>query len=252
MTRTEVSGSTQIPYYYHYNAHGDVVMVTKAGATSKTDLLVASYVYDAWGNIIYQEGSYAAKNPYRYAGYQFDTETNQYYLMARYYNPKAGVFTSIDPDSGEANDILSQNGYNYVSNNPVTFIDPYGHKRYGDYGGSSGGFPGGGIVRKPSSGTYKGSVLPVTYIGNLKLSSIPNLSRSTIISRLPKSWRKDYNGPYIHARDSNGVVRVRFDPPDSKTKYYHVHIFNSKGQPLNKNGVVVSKRSPSAHIRYKK
>lgn len=127
MTRTEVSGSTQTPYYYHYNAHGDVVMVTKAGGTSKTDLIVASYVYDAWGNIVYQEGSYAAKNPYRYAGYQFDTETNQYYLMARYYNPKAGVFTSMDPDPGDDDDILTQNGYTYANNNPVMLVDPDGH-----------------------------------------------------------------------------------------------------------------------------
>ncbi|WP_341963521.1 DNRLRE domain-containing protein (plasmid) [Planococcus maritimus] len=127
MTRTEVSGSTQTPYYYHYNAHGDVVMVTKAGGTSKADLIVASYVYDAWGNIVYQEGSYATKNPYRYAGYQFDTETNQYYLMARYYNPKAGVFTSMDPDPGDDDDILTQNGYTYANNNPVMLVDPDGH-----------------------------------------------------------------------------------------------------------------------------
>ncbi|KML07875.1 DNRLRE domain-containing protein [Rossellomorea marisflavi] len=123
LARTE--GSTR--YYYHYNAHGDVVMVTKDGGTTKANLIVASYVYDAWGNILYQEGSYAAKNPYRYAGYQFDVETNNYYLMARYYNPKAGVFTSMDPDPGDDDDILTQNGYTYANNNPVMLVDPDGH-----------------------------------------------------------------------------------------------------------------------------
>lgn len=127
MARTEVSGITKTPYYYHYNAHGDVIMITKSGGSTKADLIVASYVYDAWGNILYQEGPYAEKNPYRYAGYQFDTETNNYYLIARYYNPKAGVFISMDPDPGDDDDILTQNGYTYANNNPVMLIDPDGH-----------------------------------------------------------------------------------------------------------------------------
>lgn len=127
MARTEVNNNSHVSYYYHYNAHGDVVMVTNGTGTTKADLIVASYVYDAWGNIVYQEGQYADKNPYRYAGYQFDTETNHYYLMARYYNPESGVFISIDPDPGDDDDILTQNGYTYASNNPVMLVDPDGH-----------------------------------------------------------------------------------------------------------------------------
>ena len=88
LSRTEVVGSTETRYYYHYNAHGDVVMVTRdtdkgVNEITKSDLIVASYVYDAWGNILYQEGSFADKNPYRYAGYTYDKETGHYYLMAR-------------------------------------------------------------------------------------------------------------------------------------------------------------------------
>lgn len=127
MARTEVNGSTSTRYYYHYNAHGDVVMVTNRNGSAKSDFIVASYVYDAWGNTVYQEGSYAEKNPYRYAGYQFDVETQNYYLMARYYNPQAGVFTSMDPDPGDDDDILTQNGYTYANNNPVMLVDPDGH-----------------------------------------------------------------------------------------------------------------------------
>ena len=94
---------------------------------TKSDLIVASYVYDAWGNILYQEGSYADKNPYRYAGYTYDKETGHYYLMARYYNPAQGVFTPMDPDPGDEDDILTQNGYTYANNNPVMVVDPDGH-----------------------------------------------------------------------------------------------------------------------------
>ncbi|WP_347320580.1 RHS repeat-associated core domain-containing protein [Rossellomorea sp. RS05] len=90
-------------------------------------MIVTSYVYDAWGNVLYQEGSYAAKNPHRYAGYQFDVETNNYYLMARFYNPKAGVFTSMDLEPGDDDDILTQDVYTYANNNPVMLVDPDGH-----------------------------------------------------------------------------------------------------------------------------
>ncbi len=126
LARTEVSGTTSTHYYYHYNAHGDVVMVTKGSGAAKAELIVASYVYDAWGNIVYQEGSYADKNPYRYAGYRFDTETGHYYLMARYYDAEAGVFISLDPHAGLEDNLLTQNGYSYANNNPVMMVDPNG------------------------------------------------------------------------------------------------------------------------------
>lgn len=130
ISRTEVNNDLESNYYYHYNSHGDVIMITSKGESTKSDLIVASYVYDAWGNILYQEGVYADKNPYRYAGYQYDIETNHYYVMARYYNSGAGVFLSTDQYSGDDDNVLTQNGYNYTGNNPVMYIDLDGHKRY--------------------------------------------------------------------------------------------------------------------------
>jgi len=109
-------------YFYHYNAHGDVIVLTDAQGN-----IVARYQYDAWGNILSQSGSLAGENPYRYAGYQYDQETGLYYLIARYYHPEHGVFLSLDPDSGDADDILTQNGHAYANNNPVMLIDPDGH-----------------------------------------------------------------------------------------------------------------------------
>ncbi|GAC91883.1 Rhs family protein [Anoxybacillus flavithermus NBRC 109594] len=69
----------------------------------------------------------ADENPYRYAGYQYNQETGLYYLIARYYHPTHGVFLSLDPDPGDADDILTQNGYTYANNNPVMLVDPDGH-----------------------------------------------------------------------------------------------------------------------------
>ncbi|WP_246483938.1 DNRLRE domain-containing protein [Heyndrickxia vini] len=110
-------------YFYHYNAHGDVIALT-----DKENNIVADYQYDAWGNVLQSDEQDSVKdNPYRYAGYQFDKETGLYYLMARYYNPNHGVFLSMDPDPGDDDDILTQNGYTYGNNNPVMLVDPDGH-----------------------------------------------------------------------------------------------------------------------------
>ncbi|WP_312025499.1 RHS repeat domain-containing protein [Listeria ivanovii] len=51
----------------------------------------------------------------------------QYYLMARYYDPEQGVFTAVDPDPGDEDDPQTMNGYNYANNNPVMMIDPDGN-----------------------------------------------------------------------------------------------------------------------------
>jgi RHS repeat-associated protein len=119
LSMTRVGGDT---YFYHYNAHGDVIAVTDAQQNT-----VATYTYDAWGNILSQSGSFAEENPYRYAGYRYDKETGLYYLMARYYNPQHGNFLSLDPDPGDEDDPQTQNGYNYANNNPVIGTDPDGH-----------------------------------------------------------------------------------------------------------------------------
>ena len=111
-------------YYYHYNPRGDVVALT-----DKSGNISASYSYDNWGNPLESKRTgVALENPFRYAGYYFDEETGLYYLMARYYHPTHGVFFSLDPEPGDDDDILTQNGYNYANNNPLTMIDPNGLK----------------------------------------------------------------------------------------------------------------------------
>jgi RHS repeat-associated protein len=109
-------------YFYHYNAHDDVIALTNAQGN-----IAARYQYDTWGKILSQSGSLADEKPYRYAGYQYDRETGLYYLIARYYHPTHGVFLSLDPDPGDSDDILTQNGYTYANNNPVMLVDPDGH-----------------------------------------------------------------------------------------------------------------------------
>ena len=76
-------------YYYVTNLQGDVVAILNAAGTA-----VVTYTYDAWGNPLTQTGSLSSTlgthNPLRYRGYVYDTETQLYYLLTRYYNPEIG------------------------------------------------------------------------------------------------------------------------------------------------------------------
>ena len=115
-------GSSFITYYYILNLQGDVVkLVTSSGSA------VATYEYDAWGNILPKSGSMAYINPLRYRGYYYDSETGFYYLQSRYYDPANYRFVSADSyTTTELADPLSANMFAYCSNNPVMRTDPTG------------------------------------------------------------------------------------------------------------------------------
>lgn len=114
LTMTTWSAGTGTTYYYETNGHGDVVALTDANKT-----VVASYTYDAWGNILTSSGSMANVNPYLYAGYRFDRAIWMYYLNARYYDQNTMRFISPDPLGG-----LSP--YVYADDNPINEVDPDG------------------------------------------------------------------------------------------------------------------------------
>ncbi|WP_420540634.1 RHS repeat-associated core domain-containing protein [Paenibacillus kyungheensis] len=106
--------------YYLFNGHGDVVqMVDTSGA------IVNSYGYDEWGNIAKQQETVA--NSFKYAGEAYDSETGLYYLKARYYDPSQGRFLNEDSYEGQITNPHSINGYTYVHNNPLIYVDPTGH-----------------------------------------------------------------------------------------------------------------------------
>ena len=117
-------------FYYLYNLQGDVIAIVRAA----TGQVVAKYSYDAWGNCtVTNAAGYAVgdKNPFRYRGYYYDTETGFYYVSSRYYDPEIGRWISPEPnvyagafDSGSG--LVGYNVYAYCANNPVNFSDPTG------------------------------------------------------------------------------------------------------------------------------
>lgn len=132
-------------YYYEKNAQGDIIGLVDTNGDE-----VVSYLYDSWGKVRSVRGPAALtigiKNPFRYRGYYYDTETGLYYLQSRYYNPDLSRFISNDdPSYTNTNNILSSNLYIYCYNNPIMFIDSEGHKctaddGYGSWANYSNGF----------------------------------------------------------------------------------------------------------------
>jgi RHS repeat-associated protein len=92
------------------------------------------FSYDGYG-VLLQDESIASANPdkvdtqassHLYAGEQFDTDLQQYYLRARWYNQNSGLFNRMDPYAGNNQDPQSLHKYLYCHANPVNATDPSG------------------------------------------------------------------------------------------------------------------------------
>ena len=119
----EYNGTT---YYYVKNLQGDIIAILNASGDK-----VVTYTYDAWGNITIAGNlgeTIGIKNPYRYRGYRYDTQTGLYYLQSRYYDPKIGRFINADSvDYLDASGtVLGCNLFAYCENNPVNKDDQNG------------------------------------------------------------------------------------------------------------------------------
>jgi RHS repeat-associated protein len=135
-------------FFYHTDGLGSITQITDSAKQT-----VASYTYDAFGNITSQTGS--LNNSYTYTGREYDQESGLHYYRARYYDPKIGRFLQPDPlgmgmvilirqyspgspisrflyHSSLGNPLAISNVYSYVGNNPINFVDPLGLKSY-DY-----------------------------------------------------------------------------------------------------------------------
>jgi RHS repeat-associated protein len=110
--------------YLLYDGHGSTRQLIADNGTTVT----ASYSYDAYGVMLGTDDTAAenADTSLLYAGEQYDSDLDHYYLRARYYNPWSGTFNRTDPFAGNNQDPQSLHKYLYCHNNPVNAVDPSG------------------------------------------------------------------------------------------------------------------------------
>lgn len=116
-------------FNYEKNTLGDII-----GIRNSLGQQVATYTYDAWGNILTKTGTMADINPFRYRGYYYDNETGFYYLQTRYYDPSIRLFINADNYEliGQLSCVLGQlNIYAYANNNPIMLTDESGESIIG-------------------------------------------------------------------------------------------------------------------------
>lgn len=101
-------------YTYHQDEQWSTVYVTESSGAVEN-----CYIYDAFGNVLEKKEDIQSR--ILYTGQQYDKETGQYYLRARYYSPIMGRFMQEDTYRGDG-----LNLYAYCSNNPVIYYDPSG------------------------------------------------------------------------------------------------------------------------------
>lgn len=112
-------------YYYHHDGLGSVIAITQADATPVQD-----YRYTDYGTILGWDGHPAEPadfatphNFYTYTGQEWDRRTDTYHFFARDYDPQTGTWLQQDPYRGEINAPSTLHRNNYVSNNPINFVD---------------------------------------------------------------------------------------------------------------------------------
>ena len=108
--------------YAHFDALGSTRQLTDDAETATDD-----WNYDAWGNVASRTG--LTEFPFQFVGmfgYFYTPETNAFYVVHRILGPDNGRWLSPDP---RASIQEYSNLYEYVANNPIIYIDIFGHQK---------------------------------------------------------------------------------------------------------------------------
>ncbi len=136
-SHTPMSGrpETQFLYFYHPDHLGSTEFVTDTDGE-----LYEHAQYFPSGETWVRQGDNADRLPWLFTSQELDAETGLYYLNARYYDPRVGVFASTDPALSA--EYLSSTGHEpgmrgvydprnlssfcYSHNSPIVYSDPGG------------------------------------------------------------------------------------------------------------------------------
>jgi len=115
IAKTSAAGT----FYYHRDHLGSTQAMTDAGGN-----VVSSCNYAPFGR---QLGC-STIDPFNFTGYEHDAESGLDHAWFRQYASTMGRFTSPDPYDGSMDlaNPQSLNRYAYVTNNPMSYTDPFG------------------------------------------------------------------------------------------------------------------------------
>ena len=113
--------SNGIPYFFLSDAMGTV-----RGLADVAGVVIATYSYDAFGNLTGSTGT--STNLNGFGGQRRDSLTGWDYLRARNYDPTTGRFVTRDPMPGVPAIGASYNPYVFAFNDPVSRNDPSGQQ----------------------------------------------------------------------------------------------------------------------------
>jgi RHS repeat-associated protein len=78
--------------YYHADGNGNVTMLISA-----SQMIVAKYLYDPFGNTLAQYGLLADLNKYRFSSKEWNANSGLYYYLYRFYDPSLQRWLNRDP-----------------------------------------------------------------------------------------------------------------------------------------------------------
>jgi RHS repeat-associated protein len=120
-----------------YDGHGSTRQLVTGSVPNTT--IVDDFSYDGYGVLLQDEGNFPPVGTQTsgkvaqqatnllYAGEHFDTDSQNYYLRARWYDSLSGRFNRMDPFPGSPQDPQSLHKYIYCHANPINATDPSGN-----------------------------------------------------------------------------------------------------------------------------
>jgi RHS repeat-associated protein len=89
--------------------------------TDDDGVVTDAYNYRDFGEVV--DGTGVSYNPFRFSGQYYESDVKLAYLRARYYDPTAGRFISVDPINLISGRLAP---YAYTNNRPSNLVDPSG------------------------------------------------------------------------------------------------------------------------------
>jgi RHS repeat-associated protein len=109
------------PIYYLTDSMGSVI-----GLVDGNENRVSRIIYDGFGEVKSGDDGTSLGGDFRFQGQWLETESGLYYMRARDYDAKTGLFLSRDAVDVQEQGVEAFNPYQFAYNNPLIYSDPTG------------------------------------------------------------------------------------------------------------------------------